>query len=178
MSRTAASPLDIRNAKSVVSSTIENSSMPIPRCIATRTACSFRSMTSAPSAICVTTKTVARELVTLIFRSALRFTKLATMVATTSAPVVAAASLCIHSIRYSSDGITPSGHRGHSGHVRPSPAADMYPPRNISEYSTIMLERARYWIAKATRLSGRPACPAGRGPERCRCNSTGRERPP
>ena len=130
-------------------------------------------MTSAPSVICTMTNTVASELVTLILASALLCRKLAIMVATTSAPVVAAASLCIHSIRYSSDGIMPSGHSGHSGHVSPKPAADMYPPRNMSEYSTIMLDSARYFMAaKATRRSGCPASPAGRGLGRCRCNST------
>lgn len=42
----------------------------------------------------------------------------------------------------------PFGHKGHSGHVNPSPAAEMYPPKNISEYNTIIVANARYWIAK------------------------------
>jgi hypothetical protein len=47
-------------------------------------------------------------------------------------------------MKYSSEGITPFGHNGHSGQVSPSPAAEMYPPMNISEYKTINAVNARY----------------------------------
>jgi hypothetical protein len=56
-----------------------------------------------------------------------------TAVATINTPVVAAINLCPHSMKYSSLGKSPFGHIGHSGQVKPKPAADMYPPININE---------------------------------------------
>jgi hypothetical protein len=54
-------------------------------------------------------------------------------VAITNAPVVAAITLCVHSIKYSSLGKIPFGHIGQSGEVIPSPAADIYPPIKIRD---------------------------------------------
>jgi len=45
-------------------------------------------------------------------------------------------------------GMTPFGHKGHSGHVKPSPAAEMYPPTNISEYNITRDANARYFRNK------------------------------
>ena len=42
----------------------------------------------------------------------------------------------------------PFGHAGHSGQVRPNPAAEMYPPTNMSEYSITRDARARYFRIK------------------------------
>jgi len=66
-------------------------------------------------------------------------------VATTRAPVEAAMNLCVHSIKYSSFGKIPLGQSGQSGHVRPSPAAEIYPPININEYKTIRVAKDRYF---------------------------------
>ena len=51
-------------------------------------------------------------------------------------------------MKYSSFGITPLGNNGHSGHVRPSPAAEMYPPTNMSEYKITRDVNARYFRIK------------------------------
>jgi hypothetical protein len=51
-------------------------------------------------------------------------------------------------MKYSSFGIIPFGQSGHSGHVKPSPADEIYPPININEYKTIKDANARYCSAK------------------------------
>ena len=51
-------------------------------------------------------------------------------------------------MKYFSLGMTPFGQRGHSGHVNPSPADEIYPPININEYKTIRDANARYFRAK------------------------------
>ena len=51
-------------------------------------------------------------------------------------------------MKYSSLGKIPFGHKGHSGHVRPRPAAEMYPPMNISEYKITRDANARYFKIK------------------------------
>ena len=51
-------------------------------------------------------------------------------------------------MKYSSLGITPFGHKGHSGHVKPRPAAEMYPPINIREYKITSDDNARYFKIK------------------------------
>ena len=51
-------------------------------------------------------------------------------------------------MKYSSLGIIPFGHNGHSGHVKPNPAAEMYPPINISEYKITRDARARNFKIK------------------------------
>ena len=42
----------------------------------------------------------------------------------------------------------PLGHNGNSGQVKPNPAAEMYPPTNISEYSITRDANARYFRIK------------------------------
>ena len=51
-------------------------------------------------------------------------------------------------MKYSSSGIIPFGHKGHSGHVKPNHAAEMFPPTNISEYSITRDANARYFRIK------------------------------
>ena len=67
--------------------------MPIPRCIATNNAWSFRSITKAPNVIWVITKTAANVPVSLIFLSEFFVNQQPTAVAITNAPVVAATNL-------------------------------------------------------------------------------------
>jgi hypothetical protein len=52
-------------------------------------------------------------------------------------------------MKYSSLGIIPFGHKGHSGHVKPKPAAEIYPPINISEYKITRDDSARYLRIKS-----------------------------
>ena len=92
-------PLSRRNANSVVSSDMANSSMPMPRWIATRTECSSASITMAPSAICTATRPAAMTLVALILRSARLLSHTAAAVAAIMTPAVAATSLCSHSTK-------------------------------------------------------------------------------
>ena len=98
--------------------------------------------------ICVTTRALANALVNLIYLPASRFIHAPIVVAKIRTPVVAATNLCTHSMKYSSLGITPFGHSGHSGHVKPNPAAEMYPPTNMSEYRITRDANARYFRIK------------------------------
>jgi hypothetical protein len=51
-------------------------------------------------------------------------------------------------MKYSSLGMTPLGHNGHSGHVNPNPAAEIYPPTNINEYKITKDANARNFRSK------------------------------
>jgi hypothetical protein len=58
--------------------------------------------------------------------------------------VVAAVVLWIYSIKNSCDGITPFGHNGQSGQLRPTPVELTYPPRNINANKTERVIKERY----------------------------------
>ncbi len=152
-----------RKTNIVVSKTIAKRIIPIPRCIATNNACSFRSITIAPKVICVETKIADNVPVILIFLVEFLVIQQMTVVDIIKAPVIAATNLCTHSIRYSEFGKIPLGHNGQSGHVNPSPAAETYPPINIREYNTIKDNSEIYFINiySTTKMPCMPcnACP-------------------
>lgn len=51
-------------------------------------------------------------------------------------------------MRKSSSGRNPFGQRGQSGHDKPRPDAETYPPMNIKEYKTMSDASARYCSRK------------------------------
>lgn len=104
---------------------------PIPRCIVTRTACNFSTITTAPRVICPTTNAAA--IIDAIFVDLLVSLDLRVknMVTKTITPVVAATVLWKYSIINSLIGTRPAGHKGQSGQLSPTPDELTYPPIKI-----------------------------------------------
>ena len=104
---------------------------PIPKCIVTRTACNFSTITNPPRIICPTTN--ADAIIDAIFVDLLVSCDLRVknMVTKTIMPVVAATVLWKYSMINSFIGTSPAGHKGQSGQLSPTPDELTYPPINI-----------------------------------------------
>jgi hypothetical protein len=118
--------------------------MPIAKCIVTKRACSFSTITAPPKAIWLSTSPAAITAASFIpFLEDFDFNA-KTIVVITSNPVVAANVLCMYSIKNSSIGTNPAGQRGQSGHERPTPEALTYPPKKIRVKRQARVPKERY----------------------------------
>jgi len=119
--------------------------MPMAKCIVTKRAWSFSTITAPPKAIWLSTSPAAIIAASFIPLFDDFDFSVKNIVRITSNPVVAAKVLCIYSIKNSSMGTNPAGQRGQSGHERPTPEALTYPPKKIRVKRQARVPKERYF---------------------------------